>query len=166
MRTITVVSYDSRWPKLFRQEAAQLTAIFGPACLAIHHIGSTSVPGLSAKPIIDMLPVVADIKAVEQFNEPLIALGYEPMGENGIPARRFFRKGGEQRSHHMHVFAAGHPEVARHLRFRDYLRAHPETAAQYAALKRGLAQQFPHDIEGYMAGKDGFIKGVIELALG
>ena len=167
MRNIIVVPYNPRWSEMFRREAAQLAAIFGPACLAIHHIGSTSVPGLKAKPIIDMLPVVRDIEAVARFHEPLIGLGYEPMGENGVPGRRYFRKGGdEQRSHHMHVFEEGHAEVARHLSFRDYLRVYPETAAQYAALKSALAQQFPHDIYAYMDGKDAFIKGVIELALG
>jgi GrpB-like predicted nucleotidyltransferase (UPF0157 family) len=167
MRNIVVVEYDERWPEMFQQEAERLRAVFGPLLVDIHHIGSTSVPGLQAKPIIDMMPLVRDITQVDQLNEQMAALGYEAMGECGIPGRRYFRKGGnEHRTHHVHAFQADHPEtVDRHLAFRDYLRAHPDTAREYGELKARLAQQFPDDIYGYMEGKDSFVKEVERKAL-
>jgi len=165
MRNIVVVPYNPQWPEMFRREAAKIVAIFGPELVDLHHIGSTSVPGLSAKPIIDMMPLVRDINEVDRFNPAMAQLGYEPMGEYGIPGRRYFRKGGdENRSHHLHAFGFDSPEVARHLDFRDYLIAHPTEARQYADLKTRLAEQFPHDIERYMDGKDAFIKTIIQKA--
>jgi GrpB-like predicted nucleotidyltransferase (UPF0157 family) len=165
IRHIVVVPYNPRWPELFRQEAAKIATIFGEELVTIQHIGSTSIPGMSAKPIIDIMPVVRDIQQVEMFNAAMIQLGYESKGEFGIPGRRYFSKGGDaNRSHHVHTYQLNHPEVARHLDFRDYLSAHPEEAQQYASLKIALAQQFPHDISGYMAGKDAFIKETIQQA--
>lgn len=165
MRKIVVVPYHPGWPEQYRVEAAKIAAVFGPELVAIHHIGSTSVPGLSAKPIIDMMPVVRDIERVESFNPAMVQLGYEPKGENGIPGRRYFAKGGDaNRSHHVHIFALDNPEVNRHLDFRDYLIVHPAEARHYAALKAELAQQFPYDILDYMAGKDGLIKEILQKA--
>ena len=165
MRNIVVVPYDPAWPERYRQEAAALASILGPELVAIHHIGSTAVPGLSAKPVIDILPVVRDVGTLDPFHPALIALGYEPRGENGIPGRRFFSKGTDgHRTHHVHAFGVGHAEIARHLDMRDYLIAHPEEALQYASLKIELAKQYPHDILGYMAGKDAFIKEVLMKA--
>jgi GrpB-like predicted nucleotidyltransferase (UPF0157 family) len=158
--------YDANWPALFREEAARLEAVFGPELIALHHIGSTSVPGLAAKPIIDMLPVVRDIEAVDGLNEALGELGYVARGEYGVPGRRYFRKGGEiHRTHQMHCFQRDNPGVARHLAFRDYLIAHPDEAEAYGRLKARLAQQFPTDIVGYMNGKDAFIKERERMAL-
>ena len=165
MRHIVVVPYDPGWVKAYEAEAARLAAIFGPELISIHHIGSTSVPGLAAKPIIDIMPVVRDITRVDMFNPAMIELGYEPRGEFGIPGRRYFSKGDDRhRTHHVHTFAQDSPEVARHLDFRDFLSAQPEAARQYAGLKLALARQFPHDIDGYRAGKDGFIKEIIRQA--
>jgi GrpB-like predicted nucleotidyltransferase (UPF0157 family) len=162
LRTIIVAPYNPDWPLQFRAEAAKIAAVFGPDLVSIHHIGSTAVPGLSAKPIIDMMPVVRDIAAVDLFNPAMIRLGYQPKGENGISGRRYFVKGDDaSRTHHVHIYAPDNPEVKRHLDFRDYLIAHPVEAQEYAALKVELARQFPHDIESYMAGKDGFIKEII-----
>ena len=164
-RKIVIVPYDPCWPAMYRAEAAQLSAIFGPELISIHHIGSTSIPGLSAKPIIDMMPLVRNIERVARFDSAMIQLGYEPMGENGIPGRRYFVRGGDlHRTHHVHTYAAGNPEVARHLDFRDYLIAHPEEAQEYTRIKQQLARQFPHDIDSYMAGKDVFIKEIIQKA--
>ena len=157
-RDVIVVAYDAQWPARFAEEAAHLTTVFGQELVAVHHIGSTSIPGMAAKPIIDIMPVVRRIDAVDTFNPVMETLGYEARGEYGIPDRRYFVKGqGNARSHHVHVFAAGHPDVARHLNFRDYLIAHPAEAAAYASLKQALARQFPHDMEAYIAGKDGLI---------
>lgn len=164
MRKIVVVPYNPDWPEQYRAEAVKIAAVFGPELVTIHHIGSTSVPGLSAKPIIDMMPVVCDITAVDLFNPAMIRLGYQPKGENGIPGRRYFVKGSDaSRTHHVHIFALDNPEVKRHLDFRDYLIAHPAEAQRYAALKAELAWQFPHDIHSYMAGKNGFIKEAIQM---
>ena len=155
---VRVVPYDPQWPALFAEEATRIRAVFDGELLAIHHIGSTSVPGLQAKPVIDMLPIVAQIERVDSFNEAMQRLGYEAMGELGIPGRRYFRKGGDDRTHQAHVFAQGDANIERHLAFRDYLRAHPSVAAEYGVLKAILAQRFPEDINGYMDGKDAFIK--------
>ena len=146
-RDVIVVAYDPQWPVRFAEEAARLAPVFGDTLLAIHHIGSTSMPGMAAKPIIDIMPVVCQIELVDQCNPAMQALGYEPRGEYGIAGRRYFVKGqGNDRSHHVHVFAADHPDVARHLDFRDFLIAHPPEAEAYASLKQALARQFPHDI--------------------
>lgn len=166
MRDVIVIDYDPYWPVRFAEEAARLAPVFGDTLLAIHHIGSTSMPGMAAKPIIDIMPVVCQIELVDQCNPAMQALGYEPRGEYGIAGRRYFVKGqGNDRSHHVHVFAADHPDVARHLDFRDFLIAHPPEAEAYASLKQALARQFPHDIEAYIAGKDGLIKEIDRRAL-
>jgi len=165
IRNILVVIYNPEWPKMFQQEADKIAAVFGRELVDIHHIGSTAVPGLRAKPIIDMMPVVRTIDKADRFNAAMQQLGYEARGENGIAGRRYFSKGGdEDRSHHVHVFGQDNPEVARHLDFRDYLIAHPAEARQYAKIKIALAHQFPHDIYGYMDGKDAFIKTIIQKA--
>lgn len=165
MRIIVVVPYDSGWPEKYQQEAEKISAIFGQELISIHHIGSTANPGMSTKPVIDIMPVVRDIEAVDAFNPAMIQLGYEPQGENGIPGRRFFVRGGDaHRTHHVHTYQPGNPEVDRHLDFRDYLIAHPEEAQQYASLKMELARQYPHDIDAYMAGKDALIKKTIHRA--
>lgn len=165
MRNIVVVPYTAQWVDLFQQEADKLTPIFGAELITLHHIGSTSIPGLWAKPIIDMMPIVRNIQAVEQFILAMQALDYESKGEYGIAGRHFFTKGGEAaRSHHIHMFEPNHPDAMQHLDFRDYLVAHPAIAQQYADLKRELAHQFPHDIKGYMAGKHTFIQQTIQQA--
>ncbi|MGA3094276.1 MAG: GrpB family protein [Dehalococcoidales bacterium] len=161
MHKVEVVPYDTNWPLMYAAEANLLSAVFGDELVRIHHIGSTSVPGLQSKPIIDMLAEVRDIKIIGSLNPTMIATGYTPMGEYGIPGRRYFFKGPEEKhSHHLHAFQTGHAEVARHLLFRDYLRSHPQEARQYASLKESLAARSPNDIDAYMQGKDAFIKEV------
>lgn len=139
----------------------------GGNLLAVHHIGSTSIPGMPAKPIIDLLAVVADIGEVDRHLTQVEALGYEAKGEFGIPGRRFFRRDDAAgvRTHHIHAFESGSPHIERHLAFRDYLRSHSEPAMRYGELKRRLAAAHPNDIEAYMDGKDGFIKEVEARAL-
>lgn len=160
-RQVEVVPYDQAWPRLFEAEAASLAALLGDELVSIHHIGSTSVPGLLAKPIVDILPVVRDIERIDALNDLLLAAGYVPKGENGIPGRRFFTKDvvGVRRVH-VHAFAAGHPEIARHLDFVAFLRAHPADAQAYADLKRDLARRFPNDTVGYTEAKSEFIRAV------
>jgi len=165
MRRVIVTDYNPQWPEKFEIEAAKIKQVFGEDLIAIYHIGSTSVPNLKAKPIIDIMPIVRDIEEVDKFNDEMIALGYEPMGEFGIPGRRYFRKGGDDRTHHVHIFQVGSQEAERHLAFRDYLRLHPDAAKKYGELKEKLANRYPDDIEAYMNGKDGFIKDLEKEAI-
>lgn len=165
LRNIIVVPYDAGWPQRFQDEAAKIVAIFGQEPISIHHIGSTSVPGISAKPIIDIMPIIHNIEKVEMLYLDLGQLGYEPMGEKGIPGRRLFFKGSDtHRTHVVHTYEPDHPEVACLLNFRDYLIAHPREAQLYANLKERLARQFPRDIFGYKAGKHAFIQETLQKA--
>jgi GrpB-like predicted nucleotidyltransferase (UPF0157 family)/GNAT superfamily N-acetyltransferase len=159
-RKVEVVPYDPNWPAMFEKEAKLIRQALGDNCIAIHHIGSTSVPGLSAKPVIDILPVVKDILAVDQRTSYMESLGYEAKGENGMAFRRFFQKGTSERTHHVHVYEEGDPEVDRYLKFRNWLRSHPEDAKAYASLKASLAQKFPQDILKYCFGKDEFVASI------
>ena len=165
LRKIRVVSHDTHWAGLFEAESAALASLFDGQASEIHHVGSTSIPGLPSKPIIDILVAVIDIQPVDSLNPAMIALGYEPQGEYGIVGRRFFTKGGDlMRSHQVHVFQQDHPEVRAMLDFRDYLRAHPTEAAAYGRLKEALARLYPEDITAYNAGKDAFVKETIRKA--
>lgn len=159
-RVIAVVPYDPQWPSLFAQEAAALYKVLGDNCLEIHHIGSTAVPGLAAKPVIDMIPVVADITCVDACNEHMRALGYDPQGEFGMPFRRFFQKGTDNRTHHVHIFEQGSAEIERHLKFRDWMRTHTDDRQAYAQLKNDLASKFAHDNNAYCLGKEEFISQI------
>ncbi len=163
---IVVTPYSPAWDAAYKAEAEKIKNILGEECTAIHHIGSTAVPGLAAKPIIDIMPVVRDISKVDALNPSFEKIGYECMGEFGIPGRRYFRKGGESRTHQVHIFEAGNTrDIQRHLAVREYLRKHPDTARQYGELKTLFAQKFPSDIEGYCNGKDAFMKELEKLAL-
>ena len=101
---IVVVDYDPLWPLLFRKEADAISRILGDNLVLIHHIGSTSVPFLAAKPIIDIMPVVKDLSGVDAVSEEFVKLGYEYLGEFGIKGRRYLRKGGQERTHQIHIF--------------------------------------------------------------
>ncbi|MEL6135374.1 MAG: GrpB family protein [Bacteroidota bacterium] len=123
----------------------------------VHHIGSTSVPDLMAKPIIDMIPEVSNLHYLDTQNMKMDEWGYEVMGEYGIPRRRYFRKGGDNRTHHVHAFATDDPHIKRHLAFRDYLTAHKYIAKAYRKLKWDIAQRIQHDMGDYSDAKDPFI---------
>lgn len=159
-RKIEVVEYDPSWPELFEAEAGQVEQALGCNCIAIHHIGSTSIPGLSAKPVIDILPVVRDIQQVDKATHAMESLGYEAKGENGMAFRRFFQKGKNLRTHHVHVYQEGDPEISRYLKFRDWMCSHPSDAENYSKLKQELAKKFPHDILRYCNGKDAFVASI------
>lgn len=158
MRKVEVVPYNHQWPQMFEDEASKIKAVMNENIVRIHHIGSTSIPGMYAKPVIDILVEVHSIERVNLFNKEMMELGYDPKGENGIPNRRYFSKGGDNRTHHVHIFQTGNPEIARHLQFRDYLIAHPEKAKEYGKLKVSLAEQFPVHINQYIDGKDALVK--------
>ena len=166
LRVVEVVPYDPAWPARFEAEAAHIRAALGDTLIGIEHIGSTSVPGLAAKPIIDMIPLVRDVTELDSKIGAMAAIGYTPRGEFGLPGRRYFRKGSAYaRVVHAHAYQIDNPEVERHLAFRDYLRTHPEALAAYASLKHELAQRHPTDIVAYMDGKDGLIKQLEAEAL-
>lgn len=165
-RKVEVVPYDRDWLDRFKAEAAALSAVLGFEAIAVHHFGSTAIPGISAKPIIDILVEVRDITRIDGYSRQLIELGYRPQAEAGIPGSRFFVKGDDRaRTAHMHVVQSGSPEVARHLAFRDYLIAFPGAARAYAHLKEDLARRFPEDIDGYIAGKEAFVKEMESKAM-
>lgn len=167
MRHVQVHPPDPQWLRDFEAEAAQVALALGNNVAHIHHIGSTSIPYIYAKPVIDLLVEANNINQVDTCSAAMAALGYSAMGEYGLPGRRYFRKdnAGGVRTHHVHTFAAGSAEVVRHLAFRDFMIAHPDCAQRYSELKRTLAAQYPDDIEGYMDGKDEFVKTMEQRAL-
>ncbi len=150
---------------MYEKEAKKLRDIFGPEIIEIYHIGSTSVKGLSAKPVIDIMPVAKDIERVDDFNTAMIDIDYEAKGENGLPGRRFFQKGGSERTHHIHFYGIDNPEIDRHLAFRDYLRTHPDAVQKYGNLKKELSQRFPCNIEAYIKGKEQQISEIEKKAM-
>ena len=165
-RKIEVVDYRPEWDTMFKVESKKIKKILGKNCVGVYHIGSTSVKGLPAKPIIDIMPVVKDISLVDAHNSEFETLGYECRGEFGIPGRRFFAKGGDNRTHHIHIFEqSNQTDIQRHIAVRDYLNAHSDTAAEYAALKKKLAAEFPFDNDGYCDGKEEYMKSLEEKAL-
>jgi GrpB-like predicted nucleotidyltransferase (UPF0157 family) len=160
-----VCSYNEKWVSMFVEEVERMNLIFGNEIVDIHHIGSTSVDGLQAKPVIDLMPVVKSINVIDKYNEEMRNIGYEPKGENGILGRRYFQKGGDHRSHHVHIYEVGNEEIERHLAFRNYLRTHPDAKKSYGQLKERLAQQFPYDIESYINGKERLVREIEVKAL-
>jgi len=167
MREVRVVPPDPDWVDAFRREAAQIANALGIQVHALHHIGSTAIHGIYAKPIIDILLLVEDQDALDQRTSAMEALGYETMGEYGIPGRRYFRKLTEMgvHTHHVHAFLAGSKDAVRHLAFRDYMNAHADVSRAYSDLKLQLSRMHPYDMNAYMDGKDPFIKEHEALAL-
>ena len=164
-RIVKVLPYDPAWAQNYCEEVTRFSGVIGSNLVAAHHIGSTAVPGLAAKPTIDILLVVRELDALGACNEAMGELGYRAKGENGIAGRRYFQRlAGEQHLSHIHAFKDGQPEIARYLNFRDYLIAHPQTAHAYQALKQQLAAQFRDVPVQYTEGKDNFIRAVEERA--
>jgi len=167
-RTIEVVDYDPLWIAAFENEAAVLNAVFGERVVEVHHIGSTAVPGLDAKPIIDILVVLDNTDDINSFDRAMEDAGYRVRGEcldatiPGTPGRFYFTKETNGvRSHHVHVYAKGHWEILDKLAFRDYLRSHNDKASAYGELKRRIAAEYRFDNIGYMRAKDGFVKSTL-----
>ncbi len=158
--------HNPQWREKFEIEAEKINDLLGENIIAIHHIGSTAIPNIYAKPIIDILVEVKDIVKIDELNSSVESLGYEVMGEFGIAGRRYFRKHNHEgiRTHHVHIFGVSSQQVERHLAFRDYMIAHPEEGQKYSELKRNLAQKYPTDIDSYMNGKDRFIKEMDQKA--
>ncbi|MAF10142.1 hypothetical protein CMK11_06785 [Candidatus Poribacteria bacterium] len=161
--------HDPEWAAQYEDEASRLREVFGRELVAIHHVGSTAIPGIKAKPIIDIVIVIEDIRRIHAFHEAMIALGYRPRGEGKdpfrTPGRFYFNKPHcNIHTHHAHVMQAGHLDIEAKLNFRDYLRAHPEEARAYSDLKARLTAENTQGIGEYMEGKDAFVKGIIARA--
>jgi GrpB-like predicted nucleotidyltransferase (UPF0157 family) len=171
---ITLADYDPRWPALFEEERALIQEAIGDWIIAIEHVGSTSIPGIAAKPVIDIGVGLRDIGESYKTIFPMAKLRYRCMGEGGIPDRLYFKKpddsqslrvpGGVPRTHQIHMYETSNPEWERHLAFRDYLRAYPDARDEYEALKRRLAVEHASDIERYADAKSDFVERIIRLA--
>jgi len=164
-RNIIVADYNPNWVKIFATEKRLLTKAIGENALKIEHIGSTSVEGLVAKPIIDILIEVKSLNDLELATQNMIALGYIVKGENGIAGRRYFQKGGNHRSHHIHAFQTGDINLLRHRAFKEYLIAHPKIAIIYGRIKTEAALICGNNSEVYMENKNDFIQKYETLAI-
>ena len=172
-RTIEIVDYDPTWPETFTGISQVVAAALGPLALRIEHVGSTAVPGLGAKPIIDLDVVIESPRVLPLVVEALGTLGYAHEGDGGVPGREAFRSadgtvpadgsGRAWPAHHLYVCPVDSEELRRHLRFRDHLRGHPEAAARYDALKRDLARRYANDIDAYVEGKSAFVEGILAV---
>jgi GrpB-like predicted nucleotidyltransferase (UPF0157 family) len=171
MSPVVVVPYDPAWPAEFERLRTVLAAALGTVVRAIHHVGSTAVPGLPAKPVLDVDVEIASPEDLAECIRRLGRLGYRPVGDLGIAGREAFDREGREvprdgsgRSwpeHHLYVCASDAAELQRHLLLRDFLRANPDRAAEYAALKQSLATRYREDREGYTRGKSDLVASML-----
>ncbi len=168
MSAIPVVNYDPAWPQRFEEEKARILRVIGGHVSMVEHVGSTSVPGLGGRPILDLLVGLPHFSLAERCVEPLQRIGYGFQGESGIPQRYFFRKpdtdAWAERTHNIHMVEEGSPEWQRMLRFRDYLRAHPEEVQAYSRLKTELAARHDTNQLAYPLAKAEFIASILAKA--
>jgi len=163
---VKLVAHHAKWAQYFSQEKLILFKTLGKKVLDIRHIGSTSIPGLPAKPIVDILAAVKTLADVDTFTHDLNTIGYEDKGDGGVPGRRFFVKGTEaKRTHHLNFCEMNSFFWRSHMTFRDHLELHPEIASEYSALKRRLADRFPNDRGAYTAGKEEFVRSILDRAM-
>jgi GrpB-like predicted nucleotidyltransferase (UPF0157 family) len=157
-----VVPYDSNWKQQFEAMRAEIQDALGELALYIEHVGSTSVEGLSAKPIIDIDVVIEDESKLQAVVERLAGIGYEHEGNLGIVGREAFGYTGKEhlQNHHLYVCTQDSPELKRHLAFRDYLRSHEEAVKEYSRIKEEGAELYPKDIDGYISYKTGWIEKI------
>jgi GrpB-like predicted nucleotidyltransferase (UPF0157 family) len=158
---VVIAAYAPRWPACFARLRDRLATALGPLAVRIEHVGSTAVPGLAAKPIIDLDVVVATQGDLSAVIERLRPLGYRHEGDLGVPGRDAFASPPGSPAHHLYVCPADSPALARHLALRDLLRADPEAARAYGDLKRTLAARFGDDRVAYTEGKTLFIESLL-----
>jgi GrpB-like predicted nucleotidyltransferase (UPF0157 family) len=157
---VKVVSYSPEWPRCFEEEAARLREALGERI--IEHVGSTSIEGMDAKPIIDLLVAVENLQEAEDFCPVLEQMGYERRPNGDLPGRVYYAKGPQDfRTHHLSFSVPGSDFWRDHVAFRDHLRAHPQAAEAYRKIKHDLAQQFRHDRAAYTEGKAVFITRIL-----
>ncbi len=165
MRKIQITRYNCSWPKTYKKEEKKLRAILQKEISFIAHIGSTAIPSLKAKPIVDILIGVKNIKEVNSYNQLLIKAGYVPKGAFGVKNRRFFIKYNKsKRLVHLHVFKNNNPETIRHLLFKEFLIYHSNEKKEYENLKVRLAKRYPFNIDAYVEGKKKLIKTIDQKA--
>jgi GrpB-like predicted nucleotidyltransferase (UPF0157 family) len=160
MEPVVIVDYDPAWPALFASLAARVSAALGPVLVRVEHVGSTAVPGLAAKPVIDLDAVVPPGQVPEAVRR-LAEVGYVHRGERGVAGREAFAAPAGLPPHHLYVCPADSPALADHVRFRDVLRADGELAAEYGRLKRRLAAQFGSDRASYCEAKTEFVRAAL-----
>ena len=169
MEPVEVLEYDLRWPALYAEEAEMLRRAFGVSLITLEHVGSTAVPGLAARPVIDIQAVVRAIAEAQEAAPALEKLGYEQGVFARDPVRRLlFKKFNAERllTHHLHVYEPDHPAASEHLLFRDYLRRCPEEARRYRDLKRELAYLYRHNRVAYSHAKTDYVEAVLIKARG
>ncbi len=166
MDEVVIAACDPSWPEIFAGEAQAIRQALDDVLVGVEHVGSTAIPGLAAKPVIDIAVSVTSLAEAEAKIPALKALGYDCRGENGIPGRLFFRKGLVEfkRTHHLHLVEAGHEQWKAMLAFRNYLRSHPGDARRYEELKRALAEKFRDNRSAYTNGKAKFVQAVLAKA--
>ena len=164
-REVELVPHNPEWSHQADEEAMRILAGLTIPIIGIYHIGSTSVPGIKAKPILDFVMEVEKLEDVIQAMPEFEEIGYLSKGEYGIPGRQFFTRDTDgERTHHLHVFQKGHPDIERHNVFRDFLRANPGAAREYEMLKEKLAKRFPKRSDNYTEAKSDFILSMDEVA--
>jgi GrpB-like predicted nucleotidyltransferase (UPF0157 family) len=168
-RPVVLADYDPAWPRTFEVLRDEIAAACGDLIVRIEHIGSTSVPGLAAKPVIDVMPGLRRFEAGDRCAALLAPLNYRYKGDGGIPGRHYFQKDWDsatgERIANVHMYEVGHDEWIAHLAFRDLLREHDEWRLRYEALKRELATRHPNDMEAYAEAKTAFVKEAVAQRL-
>ena len=162
---VRLVEYDARWPPLFAAEQQRIRDECGNLALKLEHVGGTSIPGMCAKPVLDIAAGRPRDTSTQDYVAALEQAGYEHRGEQGVPGRQFFCRG-DPRAYHVHLVEEDGPLWRDYVAFRDYLRAHAEAARQFADLKRVLAARFSQDREGYTIAKSSHVQEVLRLASG
>ncbi|MFI6740547.1 GrpB family protein [Nonomuraea sp. NPDC050451] len=161
---VVIVDYEPAWPAMFAELATSMRRVLGDVAVRIDHIGSTSVAGLAAKPVIDVQISVRSFDPLEAFRAPLESMGLVYRADNPERTKRYFRETPGRRRTHVHVRQLGSFSQQFPLLFRDYLRSHPSAAAEYALVKRRYAAEFRHDRLGYVKAKDSFVWDVVRRA--
>ncbi len=162
---VKLSKYNPKWKTLFEEESALIFSVAEDFIVDVEHIGSTAIPGIVSKPIIDILAAINSLSNIVKIIVPLKTLGYIYRGEQGIPDRHLFVKVGEDyRTHHLHVVEKEHSEWPKHILFRDYLRKHPQDAQEYSKLKQTLLKKYELDREKYTESKSDFIRRILEKA--
>ena len=162
---VTVVEYNLKWPEMFQHETKLIANVLGDNLINIFHYGSTSVPGLKAKPIIDIMPVVRDLEMVNSYREAFGDIGYSIFGESGVPGRIYMEKGGAYRTHHISAFQYDDAKnIINSLALRDYLRCHPDVCAEYGEIKSRIAYKYPTDYKSYCESKSVIMEKIVRDA--
>ncbi|MEM9087032.1 MAG: GrpB family protein [Pseudomonadota bacterium] len=160
------VPHDPAWSGDYEVAKRELQSALGDVALAIHHVGSTAIPGILAKPVIDILVEATSLEAIDRRTGLMASKGFMAKGEKGIAGRRYFSKDDAHgvRTHHVHAFAQGSPHLRRHLAFRDYVLAHPRVAARYNGVKQAILSDW-QGLEDYIARKSAFVEETERAAL-